>query len=74
MAEDEKPVEPEETPAEETEEQPAAEAEAPAPEASSAKAPAQAAARHQTHQPWKSNQKNTKGFQRFSAPRKVGGS
>jgi small subunit ribosomal protein S9 len=33
MAEDEKPVEPEETPAEETEEQPAAEAEAPAPEA-----------------------------------------
>jgi SEC-C motif-containing protein len=51
-------------------EAPAAEAEA---EASASKAPAQAAARHQTHQPWKSNQKNTKGFQRFSAPRKVGG-
>jgi hypothetical protein len=49
-------------------------AEAPAPEASPAKAPAQAAARHQTNQPWKANQKNTKGFQRFSAPRKVGGS
>jgi small subunit ribosomal protein S9 len=39
MAEDEKPVEPEETPAEETEEQPAAEAEAPAPEAEAPAAP-----------------------------------
>jgi SEC-C motif-containing protein len=48
-------------------------AQAPAPEASPAKTPAQATARQQTHQPWKSNQKNTKGFQRFSAPRKVGG-
>ena len=52
----------------------AAEAPAPEAEASASKAPAQAAARHQTHQPWKANQKNTKGFQRFSAPRKVGGS
>lgn len=48
-------------------------AQAPAPEASTAKAPTPATARQQTQQPWKSNQKNTKGFQRFSAPRKVGG-
>jgi hypothetical protein len=31
-------------------------------------------ARPQTHQPWKRGGQNTRGFQKHSAPRKVGGS
>ena len=31
-------------------------------------------ARPQTHQPWKRSGQNTRGFQKHSAPRKVGGS
>jgi len=46
---------------------------APAPEAAPAKTHAQTAARP-TQQPWKGNTKNTRGFPRFSSPRKVGGS
>jgi hypothetical protein len=48
--------------------------EAPAPEAAPAKTHGQTAARPQTQQPWKGNTKNTRGFPRFQAPRKVGGS
>jgi hypothetical protein len=50
--------------------------EAPAAEAAPAKTHAgQAAApRGKTQQPWKGNTKNTRGYPRFSSPRKVGGS
>jgi hypothetical protein len=33
---------------------------------------ASAAPKHATHQPWKKASTNTRGFQRMSAPRKVG--
>ncbi len=49
------------------EQTPAAE---PAEEAASASAPRRA--RPQSHQPWKAGSQNTRGFQKFSAPRKVG--
>jgi SEC-C motif len=48
--------------------------EAPAPESAPAKAQPQGAARGKTQQPWKGSTKNTRGFPRFSSPRKVGGS
>ena len=35
---------------------------------------AQTTGRKQTQQPWKGNTKNTRGYPRFSSPRKVGGS
>ena len=38
-----------------------------------APATAPAAPRHATHQPWKKGTTNTRGFQRMSTPRKVGG-
>jgi hypothetical protein len=47
---------------------------APAPEATPAKTHAPTTGRPQTQQPWKANTKNTRGFPRFNAPRKVGGS
>jgi SEC-C motif len=47
---------------------PQAAAEAPAPAAGAAAR----AARPQTHQPWKKGNVNARGFQRVSAPRKVG--
>jgi hypothetical protein len=46
-----------------------------APDASAAPAPAAqpaAVPRQATHQPWKKGSTNTRGFQRMSAPRKVG--
>jgi hypothetical protein len=43
--------------------------EAPAPRVEASKAPPP---RHPTRQPWK-GQQNTRGFQKVSAPRKVGG-
>jgi hypothetical protein len=46
-------------------------AEAPAPVAEETK-PSKGASRHQTHQPWRGNLQNTRGFQKVSAPRKVG--
>ena len=48
--------------------------EAPAVESAPTKTPAQTATRANTQQPWKGNTKNTRGFPRFSSPRKVGGS
>ncbi len=42
-----------------------------APEAVGA-APAAPRQGHKSHQPWKSGSQNTRGFQKFSAPRKVG--
>ena len=51
-------------------------AEAPAPAAAEAPASGQAAPAKQTHatrQPWKKSQANTRGFQKVSLPRKVGG-
>lgn len=53
--------------AKEVEEAPAAAASAPHP-------PPGTAPRHATQQPWKKGQTSRKGFARFSAPRKVGGS
>jgi hypothetical protein len=50
----------------------AAEAEAAAPAAETAKAAAPVAPRHTTRQPWKGHT-NTRGFQKVSTPRKVGG-
>jgi SEC-C motif len=50
----------------------AAEAAAPASAEGAAKAAAPAAPRHQTRQPWKGHT-NTRGFQKVSATRKVGG-
>ena len=46
---------------------------APAAEAEPAKAGTHAAPRHQTRQPWKGGTTNTRGFQKVSATRKVGG-
>jgi len=51
----------------------AAEAPAPAVDAEAAPAPAAAAPRHNTRQPWKKQEANTRGFQRVNATRKVGG-
>ena len=48
--------------------------EAPAAESAPAKTHAQTATHAKTQQPWKGNTKNTRGFPRFSSPRKVGGS
>jgi len=50
----------------------AAAAEAATPAAEPAKAAAPVAQRHATRQPWK-GQTNTRGFQKVSVPRKVGG-
>ena len=47
-------------------------AEAPPPPAEDTKA-SRAAPRHKTRQPWKGGLQNTRGFQKVSAPRKVGG-
>lgn len=49
-----------------------AEADAPATEPERAASPRQARAKAQ--QPWKRSGQNTRGFQKHSAPRKVGGS
>jgi hypothetical protein len=48
-----------------------AQAEAPAPAADEAKG-AKGTPRPKSHQPWKGNLQNTRGFQKVSAPRKVG--
>jgi hypothetical protein len=48
--------------------------EAPAVESAPAKTHTQTAPHAKTQQPWKGNTKNTRGFPRFSSPRKVGGS
>lgn len=50
----------------------AAAAATPAPEAEPQKA-APSAPRHQTRQPWKGGMQNTRGFQKVTASRKVGG-
>jgi hypothetical protein len=46
---------------------------APAAESAAAPATPPAAPRHATQQPWKKASTNTRGFQRMSTPRKVGG-
>ena len=46
---------------------------APAAETAAAPATPPAAPRHATQQPWKKSSTNTRGFQRMSTPRKVGG-
>ena len=51
----------------------AAETAAPAEAPASAPAPATPVPRPATHQPWKKGNVNARGFQRLSAPRKVGG-
>ena len=48
-------------------------AEAPAPTAEGA-TPAHTGPKHQTRQPWKKTETNTRGFGKTSLPRKVGGS
>lgn len=47
--------------------------EAPAPAAQATPAAPVAVPRQATRQPWKRGSTNTRGFQRMSAPRKVGG-
>ena len=49
-----------------------AQAEAPAPTTEDARAP-KTPAKHQTRQPWKGGFQNTRGFQKVSSTRKVGG-
>lgn len=51
----------------------AASVEAAAPTAEAAKGAAPVAPRHPTRQPWKGGNTNTRGFQKVSATRKVGG-
>lgn len=48
-------------------------AEAPPPASEPPHVPPGTTPKHGTRQPWKKGQANTRGFQRFSAPRKVGG-
>jgi hypothetical protein len=47
--------------------------EEPVAETAAAPAPAHGGPKHATQQPWKKGATNTRGFQRMSTPRKVGG-
>ena len=49
-------------------------AEAPVADTEAEAAPAPRAPKHQTRQPWKKTETNTRGFGKTSLPRKVGGS